>query len=84
MGASEVLDLESWREQLCPRGSNHNRTEGSYCTKGRKTRGLGGKAAGSQEALRPFPQMHSYPRELQAPEDMVEYFNYVVNFKNRF
>lgn len=44
VGASKVLDLESWREQLCPRDKNCNRTEGTY-TKGRKTQSLGGEAA---------------------------------------
>ena len=45
VSASKVLDLEIWREQLCPRDKNCNRTEGTYYTKGRKTRSLGGEAA---------------------------------------
>ena len=56
MGASEVLDLESWREQPCPRDKNCNRTEGSYYTKGRKTPSLGGEAA-AVDAVR-VPRKH--------------------------
>lgn len=34
-----------------------------------------------KEALRPFPYIHPPPHELQATEDMIEYFNYVRSFK---
>lgn len=75
-----MLDLESWREQLCPRDINHNRAVKEHTSPKGKKQDLRGSHSrecwkGLKEVVRSFLHIHPHPHDLQATEDLVEYFN---------